>query len=230
MGNTVGSLEIPILLHARKNLVLEVTERQKDILVGCVLGDAYISRRGQIRIEQSYKQTEYLLWKHQELSSLAYLALPRTIDRFNKNNGKKYQSSFFSLRQYFRPWRLIFYPQGKKVFPKGLSINPLSLAIWYMDDGCWTGKKCIIATEGFDDLSIRRIQSTLHSQYKIASVVGKNRKLLIMKKSHVTFYKLVSSNIVSSMKYKIPNPVTTFSAWWKLIAERSPEALTDAPG
>ena len=28
MGNTVGSLEVPIVLHARKRLLLELTERQ----------------------------------------------------------------------------------------------------------------------------------------------------------------------------------------------------------
>lgn len=212
MGNIVGSLEVPNLLHARKNLVLAVTERQRDILIGCVLGDAYIAKKGKIRIEQSYRQIEYILWKYQELNSLAYPALPRTIDRTNTKNGQTYQSTFFSLRQYFRPWRLIFYPSGKKVFPSGLTISPLSLAIWYMDDGCWTGTKCVIATEGFDDPSIERIQQTLQSQYEIESVVGKNRKLVIRKQSHDTFYTLVSPNMVSSMKYKIPNPVTTFSA------------------
>jgi|SRR3989344_506700 len=212
MGNIVGSLEVPNLLRARKNLVLAVTERQRDILIGCVLGDAYIAKRGQIRIEQSHRQIEYVNWKYQGLSSLAYPALPRTIDRIHKKSGQKYRSTFFSLRQYFRPWRLLFYPSGKKIFPERLSISPISLAVWYMDDGCWTGSKCVIATEGFDDPSIGRIQIMLQSHYGIKSLVGKNRKLTIRKQSHDTFYKLISPNIVSSMKYKIPNPVTTFSA------------------
>lgn len=215
MGNIVGSLEVPNLLRARKNLVLGMTDRQRDILIGCVLGDAYVTKRGQIRIEQSHKQQEYLLWKYQELSSLVFPSLPRTIDRIHKISGQKYQSIFFNLRQYFRPWRLIFYPQGKKIFPEGLSLNPLSLAIWYMDDGCWTGRKCVISTEGFDDASIARIQSVLQFRYGIESVVGeKNRKLTVRKQSHDTFYRIVSPNTVSSMKYKIPNPVTTFSAKW----------------
>ena len=59
MGNPVGSLEVPIVLRARKRLLLELTERQREILIGCVLGDAYISQLGKIRIEHSVKQREY---------------------------------------------------------------------------------------------------------------------------------------------------------------------------
>ena len=56
MSNTVGSLEIPNVLHARKRIFLSVSERQKEILIGCILGDAYITPMGKIRIEQSEKQ------------------------------------------------------------------------------------------------------------------------------------------------------------------------------
>ena len=46
MGNIVGSLEVPNLLRARKNLVLAVTERQRDILIGCVFGNPMVTRPG----------------------------------------------------------------------------------------------------------------------------------------------------------------------------------------
>jgi len=42
MGNAVGSLELPTILRARKNLSLALTERQKEILIGCILGDGHI--------------------------------------------------------------------------------------------------------------------------------------------------------------------------------------------
>lgn len=209
LGNPVGSLEVPKLLRARKNLRLDVTDRQRDILIGCILGDAYISPKGKIRIEQSTKQKEYVWWKHTELKSLAYPALPRKIDRINKLNGREYSSMFFELRQYFRSWRAIFYMERRKVFPLELSISPIALAVWYMDDGCWTGKKSVIAIEGFDDESIDRIQQLFQFEFQIETVVGKNRKLVIRKRSHERFYALISPYIISSMQYKLPNPVTT---------------------
>lgn len=205
----MGSLVIPTSLQARRNLYLSLTERQKDILIGCVLGDAYIAHSGKIRIEQSVRQKAYVDWKYNELKSLAYPSLPREIIHKIKATGREYRSIFFDLRQYFRLWRSIFYKEKKKVFPENLLLTPLSIAVWYMDDGCWTGKKCIISIESFDEENGRNIQKAFHRQFSIETVIGKNRKLVIRKKSHNKFYGLISSYIIPSLKYKIPNPVTT---------------------
>ncbi len=45
-----------MIFTARKNLKLDVSDRQVQILVGCLLGDAYITKLGKIQIEQSDKQ------------------------------------------------------------------------------------------------------------------------------------------------------------------------------
>ncbi len=206
----MGSLEPPQILYARKNLELRLSKRQQDILVGCVLGDAYIAPLGKIRIEHSIKQREYVNWKHGELYSLCYLGGPRTIThRLLTQPGKEYQSVFFLLRQYFRSWRAIFYCGKEKIFPENLKLSPLSLAVWYMDDGCWTGKKCVISTESFKGNYSMFLQDALLQQFAIESVIGKNGKLAIRKRSHKIFYRLISPYIIPSMKYKLPNPVTT---------------------
>lgn len=208
MSNPVGSLEIPSVLHARKRIFLSVSERQKEILIGCILGDAYIAPKGKIRIEHSEKQQDYVKWKHKELSSLCYKGGPRGLVHI-LHGVKKYHSVFFDTRQYFRSWRSIFYNGKQKIFPKKMSLSPLSLAIWYMDDGCWTGKKCVISTESFIGESCKNIQELFLKQFGIETTIGKNGKLTVRKKSHGTFYSLITPYILSSMKYKIPNPVTT---------------------
>lgn len=45
-----------MIFTARKNLKLEVSDRQIEIIVGCLLGDAYLTKLGKIQIEQSIKQ------------------------------------------------------------------------------------------------------------------------------------------------------------------------------
>ncbi|MEO8638152.1 MAG: hypothetical protein ABI430_04615 [Candidatus Taylorbacteria bacterium] len=211
MGNPVGSLEVPIVLTARKRIKLFVSERQKEILIGCILGDAYISPLGKIRIEHSTKQKEYVEWKHKELCSLCYGARPREIIHRLATTGREYQSIFFLLRQFFRPWRTIFYEERTKIFPKDLRVSPLSLAVWYMDDGCWTGKKSLISTESFKGKYKEYMQNVLLRQYGIETVIGKNEKMVIRKKSHSIFYSLITPYIIPSMQYKLPNPVTTQS-------------------
>jgi len=202
MDNPVGSLEVPIVLHARKRLLLELSQRQKEILIGCILGDAYISTLGKIRIEHSTKQQKYVDWKYRELHSLCYGASPREIIHTFRN-GKEYESVFFLLRQYFRAWREIFYEE-KKIFPRDLPLSPLSLAVWYMDDGCWTGKKVVISTESFQGQSRDHMQKALMNQHGIETVVGKSEKLVIRKKSHDAFFSLIEPHIIPSMRYKLP--------------------------
>jgi hypothetical protein len=162
---------------------------------------------GKIRIEQSIKQNAYVMWKYAELKSLCYMGGPREITHIYR--GKNYQSVFFQLRQYFRPWRELFYSGKQKIFPKGLVLTPLSLAVWYMDDGCWTGKKIVISTESFKGESIKILQDAMR-QMNLDTLVGKNGKLVIRKRSHKVFCDLVSEYIIPSMMYKLPNPVTTF--------------------
>src|SRR3989344_1247716 len=40
-------------------------------------------------------------------------------------------------------WRKYFYPNGKKIIPAdiGKYLSPLALAVWYMDDGYYSGDK-----------------------------------------------------------------------------------------
>ena len=106
----------PHILRVRKRLQLILNDRQQQILVGSILGDAYIYTQGKIQFEQSDKQKEYLFWKFDELKNLAY-GRPSFVERTDKRTQRTYGSYRFWLRQYFRQWRQIFYNGKKKVFP-----------------------------------------------------------------------------------------------------------------
>ena len=193
-------------LRARKNQKLQITDRQVEILVGTLMGDGYIHPRGQIQIAQSTNQLPYLLWKYKELESLAY-GYPSNIKRYDARYGKVYSQSRFWLRQFFRSWRSIFYPKNKKIFPEEFieCITPLSLAVWYMDDGNFSeGRNVKIATDGFDFESRSRIKSMLFNKFNIESTLHKNGKLRISNVSLKRFFKIISPFIHSSMKYKVP--------------------------
>lgn len=121
-----------MVLTARKNLKLEVSDKQVEILVGCLLGDAYITKLGKIQIEQSNKQEEYIKWKHQELGSISYNGLKEVV-RFDKQDKRVTKSYRFWTRQFFRSWRNKFYREDCKIFPNelGIFVTPLSIAVWY---------------------------------------------------------------------------------------------------
>lgn len=191
---------------ARTNLRLKVTHRQMEIIVGCLLGDGYIHPRGQIQIEQSAEQLPYINWKYDELCSIAY-GPPTKVERFDNRYGKKYIGARFWLRQYFRPLRKIFYPEGRKIFPMKMSkyFTDLSLAVWYMDDGnLYKGRHLKIACDGFDSKTRKLLQSLLLNKYSLKSSVHKSGKLRISAESLSEFFRLVRPHIYSSMMYKVP--------------------------
>ncbi len=195
-------------LHRRKNLVLAVTSHQEEILIGSLLGDAYITARGQIQFEQSGNQAEYLYWKHKELSSISYKNIS-IVKRFDKRFSKTYTSYRFWTRQYFLSWRERFYANDKKIIPKDILLTPLVLAVWYMDDGCFSDHKCIISTDGFSQKDIAFLQELLLGTFHLKTSVKNGSKLLIKRESWEVFFSIISSSVLSSLRYKIFDPVTT---------------------
>lgn len=196
-------------LQVRKNQKLSVTSRQEEILIGSLLGDAYITKRGQIQFEQSDKQKEYLFWKHKELSSISYKNIS-SVKRFDKRFNKTNISYRFWTRQYFISWRKKFYENKKKIVPRDIQLTPLALAIWYMDDGCLSDHKCIIATDGFLKEDIKFLQDVLLDKFNIKTSVKNESKLLIKKESFENFFSLINPYILSTLQYKVFDPVTTF--------------------
>lgn len=192
-------------LKARKNLKLIITNRQIEILVGSLLGDGYISPRGQIQIAQSIIQKPYLLWKYEELKSLSY-GKPTEVTRFDIRYNKNYSQIRFWLRQYFIIWRKEFYPKGKKIFPNSFEkyVSALSLAVWYMDDGNYSeGRNVKIATDGFDLTSRQNLKDLLLRKFNVKGTLHKNGKLRVSNESIKRFFDLVSPYVHSSMIYKL---------------------------
>lgn len=193
-----------MVFTARKNLKLDVSDKQVEILVGCLLGDAYLTKLGKIQIEQSDKQEGYIKWKHQELASVSYSGLKEVI-RFDKTDNRVTKSFRFWTRQFFRSWRDKFYREDRKIFPIELNewITPLSIAVWYMDDGSYDHKfNCSFSTESFDLKSRTELSKRL-KQLGIEVIIRHNGKLRIKSRSLRKFFELIRPFIHPSMVYKL---------------------------
>lgn len=206
------------IFTARKNQFITVSDRQMEILAGSLLGDAYISKRGAIQIEQGENQRKYLLWKHKELKSIVSGKISQV---FRKKKGLTHSSYRFFSKQYFRPWRKVMYRSGRKIIPASVLelITPLSLSVWYMDDGCKKNNyTSIISTDGFSNASLQKLRGMLQEKWFINTRVvfkttagKKYRRLTIGSHDLVRFFELIRPYIIPSMKYKISDPVTTQS-------------------
>ena len=207
MSNTVGSREtIPKILTARKNLVLNLRQNEFDILIGSMLGDGYITKLGRIQIEQSEKQKEYLFWKYAMLKRITSTRIC-SVARQSKVLKKPTFSYRFWTRQFFRPWRSIFYPNGEKVLPMEIekSLTPLALAVWFMDDGFLRKSNSIaISTDKFSDDDLLHLCKSLEDIYEIKPSIVKSKKLYFGVNATKGFIGVIKPFIIPSMRYKIP--------------------------
>lgn len=141
--NTVGSRE------TSKNKIVNLTKRQEAILIGTVLGDGYLQKTGsknaRLRLEHGEKQKEYLLWKGRQFSAL-FNGEPERIERVHPKTKKTYIYSRWQSHATpeLGKWHALFYTNGSKHIPTALAAlmrDPLSVAVWYMDDGYFDPKQ-----------------------------------------------------------------------------------------
>lgn len=117
---------------------IKLTKRQREIITGLLLGDGHLEtqnsgRTFRLKVEHSLNQEDYLFFLYKELKNLCS-SEPKIKIRENGQKSIYFNTvSLGSLRFYAQQ----FYPERKKVIPKIIKkiLTPLSLAIWYGDDG-----------------------------------------------------------------------------------------------
>ena len=111
--------------------------KTKAILIGLILGDGYLTKpsgksiRSMLDIKYDEKSLEYLEWIHHELQEL-------NPSEIKKKKGFHQYRFYTKSRDDIGELRRIFYPNGVKHIPQDIDkylTNPLTLAVWYQDDG-----------------------------------------------------------------------------------------------
>lgn len=135
-GRKNGTIEV------KKDIVKELTELQKEVLIGSLLGDGSISQpkithAPIFKIARSAKDEEYLLWEMNVFKNLINKSGLRKRQSYLKITDKFYDRSEFQTlsSDVFLKYRKDWYPEGKKIIPKNFDLTPIILAVWFCDDG-----------------------------------------------------------------------------------------------
>ena len=190
MANTVGSL----------------TQEQKSIIIGSLLGDGYLRivpgrKNAFLEINRSLAEKNYVDWKYQKLKDLV-----KSPPKQRKGQGQRIAYRFFT-RQHPELTKLYkkFYRGREKIVPN-LKLNPLMMTVWFMDDGSKSYKTYYLNTQRFDYLSQKRLIQMLKKQYKIDSSLNRDKeyyRIRIKQGSAERFKKLIKNYIIPEMKYKL---------------------------
>lgn len=131
---------------------MKFTEYDKAIMIGLLLGDGYIDPRGQIQICHGNKQHEYCTYKARLLHSVTggkeiKVHTLKKIFKYTTRKGvyKEVESinhRFKRQSKSFMYFRELLYKNGRKTITSEVLnlIAPISIALWWMDDGCLTEK------------------------------------------------------------------------------------------
>jgi hypothetical protein len=190
MDNTVGSL----------------TQLQKSIVIGSLLGDGYVRRiKGRknafLEINHSYKQKDYVDWKYDILRDVV-VSGPKA----RNGNGGRIAYRFYTKQlSELTDLLSVFYQNGRKIIPD-IILDPIILSVWYMDDGSKCGDSSIyLNTQQFDFESQKRIIKML-SKLGLEARLNKDKKyyrIRFLKSSLPRLKNLIEKHIVPTMRYKI---------------------------
>lgn len=122
-----------------KRKFIRLSKEQKSLLIALLIGDGTISSNYVFKLSHSTLQREYLKWKVGLLNKYGIKnnGVKEYISKCGYNTGKSVLYSQMSLTPTIKALRRSVYTPKKTITRKLLEwLNPLGLAIWYMDDGC----------------------------------------------------------------------------------------------
>jgi len=142
-SNWFGQYGLPIRDTHKAHNHVDLSEEALEFLDGTMLGDSSIERFGSSgRIRLSSKYEKYAAWYGRQLTGFGIAQSGKIYSnettlliggQENTYVGYRYTSKKYDdLKEYADR----FYPDGaKKLVPRNIRITPLSLKMWYIDDG-----------------------------------------------------------------------------------------------
>ena len=196
---------------------LKLTDIQKSILIGTLLGDGHLETQDEgktyrLKIEHQLAQQDYTEWLYNHFKEWVRNGIYRKV----KSQSKEYVGFNTYSHGAFRFYAQQFYVDKKKYIPKMIDklLNPLVVAIWFMDDGSWKSEKhktFIIHTLGFTKKDLMLVQDSFRKLFNIETALHRQKekywRLYIKSSSAKEFEKLIQpyTSLIASMKKKMGN-------------------------
>ena len=180
---------------------------QKSVITGTLLGDGYMRivpgrANAFLEINHALSQREYVEWKYSVLQNIS-AGTPKV----RNGNGER-QAIRFHTRQSSELTEIFkqFYASKTKLIPKDLSLDPVSLAVWFMDDGSrCRASDVYLNTQQFDKESQLVLIRALH-ELDLEATLNKDKeyqRIRFLKKSIPKLFEYIEPYIIPSMRYKI---------------------------
>ena len=206
----------------RKKTEKPLSFRQKQIVYGGLMGDASKMSPSSVKMKQSLKQKDYLMWKYEELKEHVS---PVSLQEHSYYD-KRYDKTYHNIRFYTYAntdvetiIRKFYGVDGKWVSDDVLNhINELAMAVWFMDDGTtdWYYRTqhnnkptCKFCTDSFSFGDCERIILWFEEVWGIyatcVAVSGRQHhtRIKLDTKNTPKLFDLIRPYVIPSMLYKV---------------------------
>ena len=124
-----------------------------------------------------------------------------------RSNGKRIAYRFVtrSLPQ-LTPYYRLFYGTGRKRIPE-LTLSELSLAVWFMDDGCRSRNAVYLNTQQFDEQSQQVMLELLREQWGLEATLNRDKsyhRIRISVAATRRLAQLIEPYLLPELRYKLP--------------------------
>ncbi len=194
---------------------VELTESQKQFIIGSTLGDGTLTKRGSYSCSHSVEQKEYHEHKRHILSSIHSGKFQHAVHKASSVDGKHFESYHFTtgVNKFLKSLYGVYYSPGRKIFPYTFlmeNITSESLAYWYMDDGSYNINKgaAQLCTYGYTVLEQILIKDLLLKKFGIHSKIYYRKKRddyyqYFYLVETLKLFDLIRPWVIPSMMYKV---------------------------
>ena len=199
--------------------LLKLNHRQKEVLIGTLLGDAsMVLKLGkptyQVKFEQSIQRKEYIEYLYGIFED--FVGTPPKIRDIRGGGAKPRQSIWFRTYSHsaFKFYDDIFYIRNKttnarqKCVPAKIQqyLTPRALAFWFMDDGTLSNQDYIFSTQSFVLSDQKRLQKALKKAFGLQINIhkdGNKYRLYVCRNSETRLRQLIGEFIHPKFKSKL---------------------------
>lgn len=189
----------------------DFSKEELQIFLGTMYGDGCLTKysknsNARLHFAHSLKQKDYCMWKYNKLKR--FCSEPRFEEQFDYRTNKVYQNLRIvtKVNPLFTEYYSKFYNKDGKYLNVELikQLEPLGLAVWFMDDGYKHGNSISIATNCFKTHELEKATQILQEKFDLHfSIIPSNNCIHLKASDLIKFYNLVYKYIHSDCLYKI---------------------------
>lgn len=187
-----------------------LTRRQQAVLVGTLLGDGCLAKHGnyhRLHVKHAIAQRALVEFKYEAFRDFISMRLHEFDQKLLRRTFGCIQ---FATKTHplFSGWHERFYRDGRKRVPVDVDcyLDPLAVAVWFMDDGAADHAGVTFQTHNFDPVEVDLLREALRERFRLETTRRENKGRTIIyigSRQMPRFEEIVGEFLLDDLSYKL---------------------------